>query len=285
MNNLPLREIDEGEIEAFARDGAVCLRGQFDGDWIRLLAAGFERIKANPSAHAVDHAPEEGRGRFVTDLAMAQRDAAFESFARTSPAGPIVARLMRSETASFFFDTMWIKEPGVEKPTNWHQDQPYFTIDGEQTCTMWLPLDPIHRDVSLQFVRGSHRWGHWFDPTSSTDGTTYYKDSPYTPMPDIEAERDKHEILAWDMAPGDCLVFHGLTVHGAAGNPSRTRRRRALASNWAGDDATYGARPGYARPRFEGHGLAPGDPMACEMFPRVWPRGGEHIGASDRRAQ
>ncbi len=137
---------------------------------------------------------------------------------------------------------------------------------------MWLPLDPVDRDVALQFVRGSHRWGHWFDPTSSTDGTTFYTDSPYTPMPDIEAERDRHEILAWDMAPGDCLVFHGLMVHGAAGNLSPTRRRRALATNWAGDDATYGARPGYARPRFEGHGLAPGDPMACAMFPRVWPR-------------
>ena len=102
-------------------------------------------------------------------------------------------------------------------------------------------------------------------------------------MPDIQADRGAYDIVAFDMEPADCIVFHGLTVHGAPGNTSLERRRRALSTIWLGDDTTFAARPGPVRPLFEGHGLAPGDPSDCEYFPRVWPRaGGEHPARSAR---
>jgi ectoine hydroxylase-related dioxygenase (phytanoyl-CoA dioxygenase family) len=91
-------------------------------------------------------------------------------------------------------------------------------------------------------------------------------------MPDIEGDRKSYDILSWDLQPGDCIVFHALTVHGAPGNPSQQRGRRALSTFWMGDDATYAKRPGMVRPAFHGHGLKPGAPMECDYFPRVWPR-------------
>ena len=42
MNREPLVPIAEAEIAAYARDGAVALRGVFDADWIALLAEGVE---------------------------------------------------------------------------------------------------------------------------------------------------------------------------------------------------------------------------------------------------
>ena len=272
LNRELLRPVTEADVDAYARDGVVCLRGMFDGDWIELLAAGFDRVLANPSEGAVDHAPEEGPKRVFSDFGMWQRDGDFQRFAFDSPAPEIVARLMRSSKVNFFFDTAWVKEPGTGKRTTWHQDQPYYQIDGDQTCGIWLPIDPISRENALHCVRGSHRWGVWFDPTSSTDGRSFYDNSPYDPAPEVHEHPKDYDVAAWDIEPGDCIVFHGLTLHGSSGNASRIRRRRALSTVWLGDDIRFGERPGRARPYFEGTGLDPGDPMDCNMFPCVWPR-------------
>ena len=95
------------------------------------------------------------------------------------------------------------------------------------------------------------------------------EDPRFEPLPDIDAERGSHAFLAWDMEPGDVVAFHALTLHGASGNLSSSRRRRAWATRWCGADARYAARVGQISPPIEGHGLKPGDPLACEMFPRV----------------
>ena len=45
------------------------------------------------------------------------------------------------------------------------------------------------------------------------------------------------------------------------------RPLRALATGWAGDDATYALKPEGADPQLEGHGLVDGKPFGGEMFP------------------
>jgi hypothetical protein len=177
----------------------------------------------------------------------------------------------------FFYDALWARGPGTAKRTRWHQDQPYYPIDAEQVAIMWLPVDPVTTATCLECIRGSHRWGRWFQPELSRDGAMLFGagECSYEKMPDIDSHRDDYDIVSFDMSPGDCIVFAGLTVHGAPGNSSDRRQRRALSTVWMGDDAVFGARPGKVRPCFEGHGLNPGDPMDCDYFPRVWPRNSE----------
>jgi len=102
-------------------------------------------------------------------------------------------------------------------------------------------------------------------------------------MPDIEGSRERYDIVCWDVAPGDCVIFAGLMIHGAPGNASDESPRRALSTIWLGDDAVFAERPGKVRPYFEGHGLRPGDPMDCDYFPRVWPRAADAINAVGTR--
>jgi ectoine hydroxylase-related dioxygenase (phytanoyl-CoA dioxygenase family) len=272
MNERPLQPVTEADIRTYENDGVVCVRGAFDRAWIDLLSLGFNRVAAEKGPDAADHAPEEGAGRFFTDIDLARRDADFARYVHASPAAEIVSVLMRSTRINFFFDTAWAKGPGVRKRTNWHQDQPYFTINGSQNCTLWLPLDPAAAGIALEFVCGSHRWGRWFDPLSTTDAKPFFRDCPYEPIPDIERDRAAYDIVSWDVEPGDCLVFHGLTVHGAGGNPQAAAWRRAHSSNWLGDDMVFASRPGETRPAFEKCGLKEGDPMDNDFFPRVWPR-------------
>jgi ectoine hydroxylase-related dioxygenase (phytanoyl-CoA dioxygenase family) len=269
------RPVTEADVAAFDRDGAVCLRGAFDPGWLDRIAAGIEGELAAPGDGLVEQQAAGLPGRFVTDYCAAQRIPEFQDFIVGSGAAEIAARVMQSATARFLMDVLWIKQPGTAKPTAWHHDQPYFCIDGRQMCSIWLPVDPVPRPVALRFLRGSHRWGRWFRPrlTSGQELYTFGADEkPWEPLPDFDAELDKYEVLQWELEPGDCLVFHALTVHGAAGNPQPARHRRVLTTVWFGDDATYGVRPSPPRPNFEGHGLKPGDPMRSPCFPQLWPR-------------
>jgi ectoine hydroxylase-related dioxygenase (phytanoyl-CoA dioxygenase family) len=265
---LPKRPVDPAEIAAYERDGVVCLRDLFDRAWLDHLAAAVEQAMAAPGPYADDYR-RGGRGRFFGDLYMWNRLAGFRDFVFDSPAARIAGSVMRSAKVNFFYDQLLVKEPGTPERTPWHQDQPYWAVAGTQVSSIWLPLDPVAEDTAVEYIRGSHRWGVSFNPHHFPD------DSPYAgtglpELPDIEANRAGYDIARWAMRPGDCLVFQAMIVHGAPGNASATRRR-ALATRWTGDDATYLKRPGEVAVPSVDPGLRTGDPLDCPMFPRILP--------------
>lgn len=272
MNQEPLAPITDAEAEAYARDGAVRLRGMIDTDWTELLLQGVAKsMKAPGPLHTVQTLEDEP-GFFLADICMAQEIPEYRKFLLNAPVGAIAARLMGSARVNFFADLLWVKEAGTGKRTRWHQDQAFFWVAGKQMCVIWWPLDPVPKESSLELVRGSHQWGKWYAPELSKHGKDLYSSAAdFDRMPDIDADRGAYDIMSWDVEPGDCVAFHGSTVHGAAG-VSATAGRRAFSTCWMGDDARYAARPSAGRPHFEGHGLHPGDAMDCGHFPRVWPR-------------
>ncbi|MDX1687203.1 MAG: phytanoyl-CoA dioxygenase family protein [Candidatus Promineifilaceae bacterium] len=267
------------EIESFQRDGAICLRQKFDQEWLDLIADGIERNLAAPSEHAESLSTEESAARFFSDYCNWRDIPEFREFVYHSPAAEIVARLMGSDKAIFYHDHLLIKEPGTQRRTPWHHDQPYYPVNGRHMCSLWLPLDPVPLETSLQFVKGSHAWGRWFVPRKFATSRDYAlkeatsnRDAEgisFESVPDIEGHPEEYEIISWELNPGDCVVFHGMTLHGAAGNQSQTTARRALSTRWFGDDARFAERPWEISPPITG-GLKPGEPMACDTFPVIW---------------
>jgi len=254
--------IDEAEIAEYEQKGAVCLRGLFDEYWIdRLRSAVENRIalaRSRPSKKAA-HAS-------FTDLFMWQEDRDFRDFVFDSPAAAIAKTMMRSRSVRFYFDQLFVKEPQTAAPSPWHHDQPFWPVSGNQVCSIWLALDPVTKASSgLEYVAGSHLWGKRFKPGPVPPIPGFDGDEDVTP--DIEAERDMHEFLNWDMEPGDCLVHHGLTMHGAGGNTTIAVRRRAHATRWLGDDATYRAGGGHEPLKVDG--LQTGDAFPADRFPPV----------------
>ena len=132
-----------------------------------------------------------------------------------------------------------MKEPGTEGLTRWHQDQPYMAVDGQQLCSNWIPLDPITPETTLEFVRGSHRWGRWFAPFDSMTDGTRHPSTVFERCPDIEAAREDYDIVSWELEPGDCIFFQGLIVHQGRNNPTQDTRRRTLTHRWLGDDIRF----------------------------------------------
>jgi ectoine hydroxylase-related dioxygenase (phytanoyl-CoA dioxygenase family) len=269
-----LVKVTEADICAFEQDGAVILRGMYGQRWIRLVEAGIERDLKDPGPYGRVQSGPDDPGRFFTDYYMWRRIPELKRFALEGPGGAIAARLTRSQQINYFYDGLFVKEAGTVKPTLWHQDQPYYNVDGTRLVIMWIPVDPVPRERSLQLVRGSHRWGRWFVPKFVKDDRTLTgADARYEPVPDIDAERDRYDILSWDVEPGDCIAFHPMMLHGAPGNDRLSQRRRAISTTWLGDDAVYGERQAEVEPRIEGHQFSPGDRLTVEsVFPRVWPR-------------
>lgn len=263
--------ISAADIEAYERDGVICLRSAFPSDWIARLQVGVEEAIAGPGPQAEVHG-EAASGLFIEDFYMWKRLDIFRRFVFDSPAAKIAARIMGSGRINFFYDQLLVKEPGSGSRTPWHQDQPYWAVEGRQVCSIWLALDPVAAESSVRYVRGSHRWGTRFNPTHFADGTPY-RDTGLPALPDIDADPGAYDIVSWDMRPGDCLVFQAMIVHGAPGNASPVTRRRALATRWTGDDARFAKRTGEVAVPHWDPGLADGDPLDCPDFPRIWTDG------------
>lgn len=258
--------IDETDIEAFQRDGATVLRGVF-ADWVDVIRDGIDRNMANPSEYASENAVTEGR--FFDDYCNWPRIPEFERVIRESPAAEVAAKAMRSKSAQIFHDHVLVKEPGTSKPTPWHQDAPYYFVEGAQTVSFWIPVDPV-KEATLRFIAGSHRWERMVRPVSWADDSDFYEGKQeWTPVPDPDADPDQTQVLEWEMDPGDCVIFDYRTAHGARGNPHGTRRR-ALSLRWVGDDARYVERPGRTSPPYPGHGMVAGQKLREDWFPVVF---------------
>jgi ectoine hydroxylase-related dioxygenase (phytanoyl-CoA dioxygenase family) len=262
--------VTDAEIAICQADGVVCLRGLF-ADWVEILRAGVDRNLAEPGPDGKLYHDEGGR-LFLSDYCNWQRIPEYEDFLRHSSCAEVAARLMGSTTARLFHEHVLVKEPGATTPTPWHHDQPYYCVDGRQNVSIWVALDPVARDTSVEFVAGSHRWSRTFMPERFNRQPLYGEAEAYERLPDIEANRADYDIRGFDVAPGDAICFHFLTVHGAPGNRAGGRYRRAFSARWIGDDARFAVRPGPTSPPFRGVALKAGDAMDAPEFPLIWPR-------------
>jgi ectoine hydroxylase-related dioxygenase (phytanoyl-CoA dioxygenase family) len=264
------RTITEAEIETFDNDGVVCLRKILDPAWIKRLRAASEAVAQQPSQDAQFLQGEEA-GRFITDRFLWTVNDDFRAFAFESPLVEVASLAMRSKSVYLMLDLIFTKEPHTGVRTPWHHDQPYAWYDGAQVCQYWLPLDHVDQNSGvLEFVRGSHKWGKWFNPVDFAAGKGL--DEKWAVLPDIEANREDFDIVSFEMEPGDVLLFSELTLHGAPPNKT-SGLRRGVSVHYAGDDATYAVRDKAAVLPFRDPGLKPGQSFAnCDLFPKVWPR-------------
>lgn len=255
-------------IEDYKNDGVVLIKGLFH-DHVDLIRDGIERNMREPGPYAAENLKEGEGGRFFDDYCNWTRIPEFEEVIRTSAAAEVAADLMRSNSVQVFHDHVLVKEPGTSKATPWHQDGPYYFVDGIQNVSFWSPMDPV-KGASLRCVAGSHAWEKPVLPTRWLAETSFYpNEDEYMPVPDPDAEG--MSIKEWEMEPGDAVAFHYNTLHGARGNTTEMRRR-AFSLRLLGDDARYVDRPGPTSPPFPGHDMTAGQKLREDWFPTIYNR-------------
>ncbi len=261
----PTPLVSAAQAEAFQRDGAVFLPGLFR-DWVDDIATGIEQNMREPGPYAAENLADDESGRFFDDYCNWRRIPAFGKVIHESGLAAAASKLMGSRKVQLFHDHVLVKEPGTAKATPWHQDAPYYFVDGEHTVSFWVPVDPVN-ESTLRLIAGSHKWEKLVLPVRWLSNEDFYAGTDdFLPIPDPDLEPGKFDVLAWPMAPGDAVAFHFRTVHGARGNPS-TRRRRAFSMRVIGDDARYIGRAGPTSPPFPDHGMQDGQVLREDWFP------------------
>jgi len=258
-------------IAAFRDDGAAVLRGLLTQPQVELLRRGIDENLAHPSPRAKVASARDDPGFFVEDFCCWQENPHYRQFIFASPLGAVGAQLMHSRTARLYHDHMLTKERGTRARTPWHQDQPYYNISGRQNCSFWIPVDPVSRDSTLEFIAGSHR-GPWLMPRSFLDKEAkWFPEGSLGELPDIEGDRQRYRILGWPLEPGDAVCFHMLTLHASPGAGDR-ERRRVFSLRLLGDDIRHAPRRWKTSPDFPGltEALPAGAPLEHPLFPVLW---------------
>eukprot|EP00961_Rhodomonas_salina_P243527 3290943-Rhodomonas_salina.2 len=196
-------------------------------------------------------------GRFCSEMDCSRKHSGFASFVLESPAAEIAANVMDAAKCNFFYDILFVKEPNTVERTVWHQDAPYWAIEGEQVINALALLIFVQQTLPastssspLQHADNENRVAPLADvraifllnrravsrvqrrlqgsippnrsPHAGTDTLYHYKLPRLPPIQDmitseeqnssrrfVEYEGRKHEVLAWELEPGDCLAAYG----------------------------------------------------------------------------
>jgi len=260
--------------EAFARDGVVCVRAALDPGEVATAARGIGAVLASPGPLTLVASADDDPGKFTEDFCRWPEVAEIEQLARHSGVPRIAATLMRTPQARLYHDHVLVKEGGTSQRTPWHQDQPYYNVDG-RGVSAWIPVDPVPVEGCLELVAGSHR-GPWLMPRTFLAGEArWFPEGSLAELPDIDADRDAYDIRRFELAPGDAIFFDFLTVHGAPGFPF-SGARRVLSLRYLSAGVTFAPRKWRTSPPFEGldRELTAGAELDHPLFPVVWPPGG-----------
>jgi len=283
MNTGLLQTITPEEVETYHRDGVLLLQGMFDKDWIELLNKGLDaNIEAPTRRSRIWYKDTSGRSMFYDHTAW-QGIEEYRKFIFNSPAAQICGQLMRSTTINFFFDSVFVRSTGTQFETPWHQDEPYWSVEGYDACSIWMPLGPVKQKNALSFVPGSHRLKTVFKQYNFGDlnpvrkknvDQVDFSDIAEQEFPDINADPKRFGVVSWDMQPGDCIAFNGRTMHGGSGKLDDDCELRVFTTKWVGDDVRIkfrdcGMDPDHSADMIEKN-LKPGDRPGTNLYPRIW---------------
>ncbi len=234
------------EREDYTRDGAVILRRAVPVAAVEVLV---------PTARAIiDAALEEAADTgFPPNLKnIWRREPIFERLAFAPGLAQLAGDVIGSNSLTLLIDQLWTKAPKSRQRTRWHHDYAAWPVNGEMLPSIWIALTPIAAENCLRFVAGSHR-------APATEGFTDY---------DEPLHADSAHFLAWDMSPGDAILFHPRAYHGCHGNTA-DERRIAYTLRWAGDDIRYDPARTYIDEGLSFAGCRAGGPLDGPAFPKV----------------
>ncbi|CAF1436713.1 unnamed protein product [Rotaria sordida] len=226
--------VSSKEIQAYKLDGVVCLRDVLSPvQCAEMLQASVEFMKANKGR--IRYAKDDKR--FFSAAFMADTIPVFEKFAKNSQLPSIAAQLMNNvKMVRFFYDQLFIKAPGAQARTAWHNDLSYWPFRGNDLISIWCALTPVTRESSdVVYVPGSHLNKTLYQAVTP-DEDDKFVDPSRMACPDFSQDQN---LLSWDMKPGDVLCHHPLTIHGSGPNHSLTDQRIGLSLRYLGEDVIW----------------------------------------------
>lgn len=153
----------------------------------------------------------------------------FKSYAGHASVVEIAEKILGEDPVLFSIQ-LFLKPAQKGLATPAHQDNAYWHLSGKGGITIWVALDFVDdSNGAVQFIPGSH-----------LDGDVPHCKSESTPGSSRVIE-DAYLIgrdwISFNLAPGECTVHGGHSIH-RSGNNVSGRSRRALLFNFKSKDST-----------------------------------------------
>jgi ectoine hydroxylase-related dioxygenase (phytanoyl-CoA dioxygenase family) len=254
--------VEADAIERFRRDGFVVIPDLLTDD--ELDGYGAAVTAAVSRRTAGDQRPLAERSRyeqsFTQCMNLWEDDLDVRPLTFHPRVGQAAAELLGVDAIRVWHDQALYKQAGG-RPTDAHQDHPYWPMKETATITAWIPFDGATRaSGSLAFLPGSH-----------LVGMRKFVNIFFGEPEDIRsrAELAGIEPVYVDVPRGSVSFHHGLTVHFADAN-STDRARPVHTIIYFADGNTRG----YPFPHFavDRGGIELGQPIDSEVTPIAWPR-------------
>jgi ectoine hydroxylase-related dioxygenase (phytanoyl-CoA dioxygenase family) len=246
-------------IAAYRRDGVVCVRGAIEKVWVDQLWAEAQKVAANPAQYGNLSLSQSETMTSVSFLW--RKPGVFRDFIFDSGAAELTARIIGSRQIRIYHDHLFVKWPRSPRVMQWHADT-IWPVDGEHVPNLYVALTPMDAtNGRVEYIAGHHTY-------CLERGIKYGKANP---CPDFEPSRHDPNLrfVAYDLEPGDAVLFHPLIPHYSKGNDSLDRPRAGLATRWFGDDIVWSSAPD--RSGVPGVEKIPaGEKPSGDLFPVIW---------------
>lgn len=249
-------------VASFQRDGYVVVPDLLDGATLDRYGEAVAAAVAHRTAR--DTVPLADKSRY--EQSFTQCINLWEDRPDVRPLtfdpriGQVAAELLGASAVRLWHDQALVKRAGG-RPTDAHQDQPYWPILETNTVTAWIPFSgSTLPSGALGYVAGSH-----------TIGLRRFVNIFFGPPEDFLASPELAglEPTFVEVPAGSVAFHHGLTVHLA--KPNTTDRDRVVHTMIFFAD---GSTRGFPSPHFavDRAGIEVGAVIDSDVTPVVWPR-------------
>ncbi len=254
--------VDDGLVADFERDGFVVVPDLLTEDELDR----YGRLVTDAVADRTrgDDTPLEAKSRYQQSFVQCMN--LWEDHSGVRPLtfhprlGQAAAELLRVPAVRLWHDQALYKQPGG-RPTDAHQDHPYWPIAETASVTAWVPFDgSTLASGAMAYLPGTHAIG-------LRKFVNIFFGEPEDILSDPEVAGIEPVFV--EVPKGSVAFHHGLTVHLA--NPNTTALPRAVHTVIYFPD---GSTRGYPHPHFsvDRNGIGVGEPIDGDATPIVWPR-------------
>jgi ectoine hydroxylase-related dioxygenase (phytanoyl-CoA dioxygenase family) len=254
--------VSDDLVERFRRDGFVVVPDLLDADEVEQYGARVSAAVRKRTADDTLTLAEKSRYQqsFLQCMNL------WEDFDTVRPLTfhPRLARaaaeLLGVDAIRVWHDQALYKQAGG-RPTDAHQDHPYWPMKETESITAWIPFEgSTVRSGGMAYLPGTH-----------TIGLRKFVNIFFGEPEDILADPEVQGIepVSVEVPKGSVAYHHGLTVHLA--NANTTDRDRAVHTIIYFPD---GHTRGYPFPHFavDRGGIEVGQAIDSDVTPTAWPR-------------
>lgn len=260
--------LDTEVIARFAADGYVRTDGL-------LNPADVERFGAVVDAAVAARTADDDRSladksdyeqSFTQCMRLWETDPDVRPFTFHPTLAQAAAELLSADQVLLWQDQALYKEAGG-RPTDPHQDAPFWPIGDAPLISAWIPLAPsTTENGALGYVPGSHALGGL--PTVNLTKPDEAVDILADPA------LAGREPVTVEAPVGSVVWHHGFTVHGAGPNTTDATRRAFTIVYLAGGHRRAKPWPNFPLDRA---GVEVGELMEGDGLPVAWPRTGDEL--------